>query len=180
VRIQRGWLLLAAVWLLTQRPAGRKATPATAAAGDVAAALTPATAPDAAKAIADAYQRVRGVTPPAVTSWLYPLALSANETDSWTKMYNANVGNVLALPTDKAFLHPLVTPATRFAAYASLVDGAAAMLRVLDRFGGLAAADAGDLPAFQKACDGYLGQGKTYPDLAARVATLGAALKVTA
>ena len=112
--------------------------------------------------------------------WLYPLALSANETDSSSKMHNRNVGDVLALLAEKGFAHPLVTPATRFAAYETLDDGAEAMLRVLDRFGGLAAADAGNLAAFQKACDGYLGQGKTYPSLAARVAALGQALKVTA
>ncbi len=177
MRVRRGWVLLAAVFLLTRRPSSSRSSPEAPRAGDVPALLTPATAADVAKAIADAYQQIRGKAPPAVTSWLYPLALSANETDSWGKLYNRNLGAVHALQA-RGFIHPLVIPATRFADYATLVDGAAAMLRVLDRFGGLAAADRGDLSAFQQACDGYLGG--TYPSLALRVTALGRALKVTA
>lgn len=142
-------------------------------AGQVPARLTPATAAQVAGAIVRALTRIKGQLPASTSSWLFPLALAANETASFSQLYNWNVGNVLVVGTHDWFANPHVTVPLRFADCTSLDDGALMMLRVLDRFGGLAAADAGDLAAFQVALNGYLGGG-TYPSIAALVASLGA------
>jgi hypothetical protein len=141
---------------------------------EVAIARTEASAGDVAGAIVAVYRELRGADPPARSSWLWPLALSANETDSWRQLYNWNAGDVTAWDRNRPwFSNPHVTDAAiKFASFESLRDGVRAMLRTLDRFGGLAAADAGDREAWQHALNAYLGSGTPYPPLWGRIAAL--------
>lgn len=138
----------------------------------VAAALTPSTASHVAAAIIAAYNDVRGTKPPVKSSWLWPLALSANETDQWRAMWNWNVGNVTTSSDSVAwFYNPHVTAGLKFRSFDGILPGAVAMLKTLDRHGGIVAADAGDQVAWQSALDGYLGGG-TYPSLKTLIARL--------
>ncbi len=124
----------------------------------VPARLTPATAADVAGALVAAYRELRGHDPPAASSWLWPLALSSNETAAWRKLWNLNVGNVTtADPASTWYANPDVTVPLKFRAFDSLRAGARSMLHVLDQHGGLTAADQGDRDAWQAALDGYLG-----------------------
>src|SRR5271165_6823050 len=130
----------------------------------VSAQLTTSDAASVAGAIVWAYTQMRGAPPVSKNSWLYPLALSSNETAHWTKMYNWNVGAVTTLGTSGDwFSNPLVTNGLKFSSYPDLGTGCAAMLRTLQADGGLAAADAGNEAGFQTALNAYLGGGSTYP-----------------
>lgn len=130
----------------------------------VQAILTPSTAQQVAAAIFSAYRDLRGYDPPSKSSWLWPLALSSNETAQWIAMYNRNAGNVTtsgdAVPW---YLNPKVTAPLRFRSFDDLRSGALAMLKALDLHGGVVAADAGDKNAWQAALNGYLGS--PYPQL---------------
>lgn len=124
----------------------------------VAAQLTPSDAPHVAAAIVAAYGDLRGRPPPAKSSWLWPLALSANETASWRKMWNWNVGNVTTPGASGIpwYANPDVTAPLKFRAFDDPRSGALAMLQALDRWGGVAAADAGDAAGWQRALNLYL------------------------
>jgi len=124
----------------------------------VSARLTPATAGELAGAIVAAYGDLRGHVPPAPSSWLWPLALSWNETAKGRKLWNLNAGNVTTLDPGVAwYVNPDVTAPLHFRAFDSLRAGALSMLRTLDARGGIAAADAGDRDGWQRALDAYLG-----------------------
>ena len=162
----------------------------------VAAELTPSDAPTVAGAIVAAYGDLRGHAPPARTSWLWPLALSANETDTWGNgpspyggLWNNNVGNVTSPhPTSEAWYdnpHVYKSLGLKFRAFDTLRAGALAMLEDLDAHGAIAAADAGDAAGWQSALTDYLhevekdpatgqptGKLVPYPALDARIATL--------
>lgn len=135
---------------------------------NVPAVLTPATAADVKAAILVAYQALRGRPCPSDDCWLWPLALSANETARWTQLYNHNLGNVTTLGTaSRWYSNPHVTSPLRFLDCLDLNAGARAMLSALDLHGGVQAAEQGDLAAFQRALDGYLGGGPgSYPNIA--------------
>ncbi len=139
----------------------------------VAATLTPSTAPHVAGAIIAAYRDLRGHNPPAKNSWLWPLALSANETRQWQALWNWNVGNVTTSgPSGVSwFTNPHVTDPLKFLAFSGARPGALSMLKALDKFGGVDAADSGDAIAWQNALNKYLGSG-TYPSPWALVAKL--------
>jgi hypothetical protein len=131
-----------------------------------------ATAADVAGAIVRAYSTLKGAPPPSNTSWLYPLALSSNETAGWTSFYNYNLGNITTSGQNVDwYLNPHVTNGLKFRSYSSLDAGALGMLKTLASDGGLAAADAGDEGAFQTALNAYLG-GATYPNLSALISRL--------
>lgn len=141
----------------------------------VAAVLTPSSASPIAAAIIAAYRDLMGRDPPAKSSWLWPLALSANETDSWTSMYNWQVGNVITIhpDSDPWFYNPHVTStALKFVSFDGPRSGARAMLKTLKNHGGIDAADSGDRDGWQKALNAYLGAGETYPSLWGRVSHL--------
>lgn len=139
----------------------------------VPAALTPSSAPHIASAIIGAYQDLRGYGPPTKSSWLWPLALSANETRSWAALWNWNVGNVTTSGSGDVswFLNPHVTDPLKFLAFSDARSGARSMLKILDKYGGLAAADTGDSKAWQHALDKYLGSG-SYPPLSSLITKL--------
>jgi len=138
---------------------------------EVAAVLTPASAADVAGAIVAAYTRLRGRAPASRESWLYPLALSANETASWSQLYNHNIGNVTGTGADGPwYRNPHVTSALKFRDFPTLESGAETMLRDLEAHGGLDAADRADLGGFQVALNAYLGG--AYPSIGALVARL--------
>lgn len=155
-------LLLVAVLVLTTRKKDG-AVQKTSMQPEVPAKPTPTTAADVASVLVSAYTTVRGDAPPARESWAWPHALSANETAEWSQVWNYNIGNVTTDGRDPWYSNPHVTAALRFRAFESLTGGAVAMLQILNRFGGLDAADRGDFEAFQAACDKYLGS--TYPRL---------------
>jgi len=137
----------------------------------VAAALTPSNAPHVAGAIVEAYRTLRSRDLPAKSSWLWPLALSANETAEWQSMYNWNVGNVTTSRDDVSwFYNPKVSSPLKFRAFSDARSGAYSMLKALDRYGGLVAADSGDVTAWQNALNSYLGS--TYPSLNKLIARL--------
>ena len=172
------WVWLAGAALLLMGP--KKGTAASSAApsaagGPTAAVLTRATAREVADAIVRA-RKSMGRNIARKESWLYPLALSCLETARWKKLWNRNVGNVTTTGKGVSwYTNPETTGAAkalRFAAFDSLDAGALAMLRALDRVGGLAAADAGDKAAFQRAATAYLGTGAAYPDLTSILASL--------
>lgn len=159
------------------RPSGPDAPPV--GPGEAPAVRTPSSAAAVAGAIVRGYARLRGRMPPGKSAWLWPLALSANETDNWKAMFNWNAGNVMALPGEPYFVHPLVRgAANRFRAYADLDAGAFCMLTTLEHHGGIAAAEAGDRGAWQKTLNAYLG-GAPYPDLRARIAALASTVPAT-
>lgn len=125
----------------------------------VAATKTPATAADVAGAMWRAYVKLTGNTPPAESSYLMPLAQSALETGNWTKLYNFDLGNVTTAHPDQEDWFYQYAGSLKFKAYASLDDGALAMMTWLFKHGALAAADANDLNAYgdalQRGC--YVG-----------------------
>lgn len=130
----------------------------------VAAVLTPSTAPRVAAAIIAAYRDLRGRDPPAKTSWLWPLALSANETRDWRAMFNRNIGNVTTSGNGTVwYANPHVTEPFKYLSYDDERAGALSMLKVLDKKGGIDAADTGDADGWQRAINAYLGAGATYP-----------------
>lgn len=129
----------------------------------VSAVRTPITASAMAAAIISAYRALRGQQPPAKSSWLWPLALWANETANGKSMYNWNVGNVTTAGDPATwYANPGVTAPFKFLAFNDAQSGALSMLKVLDKYGGIAAADAGDQAGWQNALNKYLGSG-TYP-----------------
>jgi hypothetical protein len=131
-----------------------------------------ATAADVAGAIVRAYQTLKGSPPPSDTSWLFPLALSSNETAGWKSFFNFNLGNITTLGSGVDwYLNPHVTNGLKFRSYGSLDEGALGMLKTLQADGGLAAADAGDEGAFQSALNAYLG-GSIYPNLSGLISRL--------
>lgn len=136
--------------------------------GQVSASPMTAAPADVAAAFSAAYEQLRGRLPPSQSSWLYPLAASAVETADWTSLYNNNLGNVTTAGGGDWYANPKVTNGLKFASYASLQDGALAELKVLDRFGGVDAADNGDLQGFQQALNSYLGGG-TYPSISGKL-----------
>lgn len=136
---------------------------------EVPASLKLTRAEDVAGAILAAYANVRASAPANKEAWLWPLALSANETASWSQLYNWNLGNVTTDGSVPWYRNPHVTSGLKFRDCLSLGEGALVMLRALDRLGGLDAAAKADYPAFQKALNAYLGSG-TYPSLAALIA----------
>lgn len=126
--------------------------------------LTPSTAPRVAAAIVAAYRDLRGHDPPAKSSWLWPLALSANETRDWNAMWNRNIGNVTTSGNGTTwFYNPHVADPLKFLSFDDERAGALSMLKVLDKKGGIAAADAGDVDGWQRTLNAYLGAGQTYP-----------------
>lgn len=134
--------------------------------GQVAALPMSSAAAAVAGAIQWAYQQIKGVAPPAQTSWLWPLALSANETASWRMpsgtsggLYNWNIGNVTTTGSASVsyYLNPAVTANLKFVSYPDLGSGALGMMQTLSADGGLAAADAGDMSAWQTAQQSYQG-----------------------
>jgi hypothetical protein len=139
----------------------------------VAAILTPSTAPHVAAAIVAAYHDLRGHAPPTKSSWLWPLALSANETDQWRSMFNWNIGSVTTSSEDVSwFFNPkVISSALKFRAFDGALSGAFAMLKTLDRHGGLVAAETGDAGGWQIALNAYLGGG-VYPSLSSLISRL--------
>jgi hypothetical protein len=151
------------------------------------AVLTPASASDVAAAIVAG---LKSMGRPIVRqeSWLFPLAVSRLETAQWKKMWNNNAGNVSAWDRKKQdwFINPEVHERDSsgnevvhyFRSFATLTDGARAMLGAINRHGGLNPADAGDLAGFQAAMTKYLGNKDAngnlvpYPDLSGIVASL--------
>lgn len=124
----------------------------------VEALKTPASAADVAGAMSRAYVKLTGNAPPAESSYLMPLAQSALETANWKSLYNFDLGNVTtANPNDSWFFQ--YQGSLKFKAYASLDDGALAMMSWLQKHGAIAAADANDLNAYgdalQRGC--YVG-----------------------
>lgn len=90
-------------------------------------------------------------------------------------MYNWNVGAVTTGHPDTTswFYNPRVTSASlKFVSFDGPFAGARSMLRTLKQHGGIDAADAGDQNSWQLALNGYLGAGKVYPPLWARVTRL--------
>lgn len=150
-------------------------------AGEVSAELTPANASQVAAAIVAAL-RAMGRKVTRQESWLYPLAVSQLETGRWRKLWNNNVGNVSAWDIKKQswYLNPEVHEKSPhpFRAFGSLPEGARGMLDAIKHHGGLDAADAGDLVAFQAAMTKYLsnvdknGNPVPYPDLSGVIAQL--------
>lgn len=140
----------------------------------VAATLTPSTKEHIAAAIIAAYRDLKGRDPLTKNSWLWPLALSANETADWKSMRNWNVGNVTAAHPDSVtwFYNPFVTStALKFLSFDGPRAGALSMLKTLDHNGGLIAAETGDQVGWQNALNAYLG-GDTYPPLWSIIARL--------
>ena len=148
--------------------------------GQVAPLPMQSDAATVAGAIMWAYGQLKGEPPPRVESWLWPLALSSNETAAWRDprsasnkagLYNWNLGNVTTNGSGVDwYLNPAVTNGLKFASYPDAGAGALAMMKVLDHLGGLAAADAGDWNAWQVTLSKYLGS--SYPDLSALVSRL--------
>lgn len=148
--------------------------------GQVAAEPMSSNAAAVAGAIEWAYQQLKGATPPRRESWLWPLAVSSNETAAWRDprtaanhagLYNSNVGNVTTLGSGVDwYYNPAVTNGLKFTSYADLGAGALGMMKVLQRVGALAAADNADSGAFQAALNTYLGG--TYPSMAGLIAHL--------
>lgn len=136
----------------------------------VAAQLTPSDVATVAGAFVWAYGQLLGQAPPSANSWLYPLALSANETASWAQLYNWNVGNVTGtgyVGQIGYYRNPHVTTSLNFAAFANLGAGCLAELKILRSYGALAQADAGNYAGFSSALQsgGYAGKGVAYPNL---------------
>lgn len=130
----------------------------------VAAELTPSTGPRVAAAIIGAYRELLKRDPPTKSSWLWPLALSANETRDWNAMWNRNIGNVTTSGDPATwFYNPHVSAPLKFLAFDTEKSGALSMLRTLQRKGGIEAADNGDADGWQLALNAYLGAGATYP-----------------
>lgn len=129
----------------------------------VAATLTPSSAPVVAGALIWAYQQVTGRPPPARTSWTYALGQSADETAHWTAMRMWNVGFITSTSSQPYFVLG-GSNQLHFAAYGSLGDGCVAMMRWLNAHGSLAAADAGDFAGYIAGLQsgGYLGSGGDY------------------
>lgn len=176
------WLAFAGLMLRAGRatpggaaPFPSQGAPSSGLPGEVAATPTPAGVTDVQTAIILAYTQKRGHSPPREESWLWPLALSAFETGYWQNLYNFNAGNVIfTVPPGGPWYrnpHVLASTGLTFRSFDGLVQGARAMLDALDSHGGLSAADAGDLGAFQTALNGYLGSG-TYPDLEGTIQAL--------
>ena len=123
----------------------------------VEADLTPVTAADVKSSIVKVLTMLYEA-PVADTSWLWPLAVSANETADWKQLFNFNAGNVSRMwsLSGPYYINPHVPENTQtFASFDSLDAGISAMLRTMHKMGALAAADAGDLEAFQKAMTPY-------------------------
>lgn len=130
----------------------------------VPAVLTPSTSAHIAGAIILAYGDLRGRMPPAKTSWLWPLALGYNETAGWKSMRNWNVGNVTTAGDPAAwFINPYVTKPLKFLSFNDARSGSLSMLKVLDKYGGIDAADIGDETGWQNALNKYLGSGYPSP-----------------
>ena len=134
--------------------------------GQVSAVLTPSSAPVVAGALIWAYRKIYGTDPPAQTSWLYPLALSANETAHWGQalpsngMWNWNCGNISdgvckgkVRGTAGFYRNPHVTSPINFAAFNTLGDGATGLLKTLQCMGAQASADTGDYSGFMSALE---------------------------
>lgn len=128
----------------------------------VAGVLTPATPSTVAGAFVTAYRNVVGRDPVSRASWLMPLAQSGFETAHWTKMRGWNTGFLTAAGSQDYYI---LGPGNQlhFANYASLLDGATAMMSWLAKHGALVHADANDLPGYLAALQagGYLGYGSS-------------------
>jgi|GEM_PF-3112219 len=143
----------------------------------VAAQLTPSTASRVAGEIIAAYSELRGHYPPAKSSWLWPLALSANETRNFEALWNNNIGNVTTSGSGNVsyFVNPHVSEPLKFLAFPDLRAGARSMLYYVNKYGGLDAADVGDQTGWQRALDKYLGS--PYPPLWGLVAKLDSSVQ---
>jgi len=118
----------------------------------VPAALTPTTAADVIRAVQAAYRTIRGADAPRSESWAWAVAVSANETDHWSELYNWNAGNVARSWNVNGpwYVNPKVTGLS-FASFDSLYLGALALLKTMKQNGALDAADAGDIGAWRAA-----------------------------
>jgi hypothetical protein len=163
------WVLVAAVLLGAERTIAHDEK------GEVPATLTPANASQVAAAIVAALHAM-GRTVVRQESWLFPLAVSQYETDvpprAWRQLYNSNVGNVTTTGKKSSwYTNPHVGTSLKFRSFASLRDGARAMLEAMAHAGALTAADKGDLPAFMQAMDAY-NKGYANADISGIVAAL--------
>lgn len=125
----------------------------------VEAVHTDSDATTVAGAIVRAYRRVVGRDPVSQGSWLLPLAQAAVETANFQGgLWNWNLGNITA-GSDAIDWMALPGNALHFRSYASLDDGADALIHWLASHGAIAAADAGDIGAYVAALQAgnYLG-----------------------
>lgn len=138
-----------------------------------AAKLTPSDASTVAGALVWAYQKVTGHAPVRIESWLYPLALSSNETAAWTSLFNWNAGNITTLGvTTDWYSNPKVTNGLKFVNYKTLGAGCVGLMGWLFSHGLLTPADNGDYDSFMSGLDSSGYAGTNYPALSGLVSSL--------
>jgi hypothetical protein len=139
----------------------------------VAATLTPSSAPVVAGALIWAYQQVTGRPPPARTSWEIPLAQSADETGNWSALTLNNVGFISQPNASLPWFYRGSNP-VKFAAYPTLGQGCVALMKWLQRTGALAAADNGDMAGYAAGlkAGNYLGTNGDYTTYANTIANI--------
>lgn len=129
----------------------------------VAATLTPSTAPVVAGAMIWAYEQVTGHAPVSRASWEIPLAQSADETMHWAVLTHWNLGFISQPNKNQPYFYRGSNPVP-FAVYNTLGDGAVALMKWLNKYGLLAAADNGDYAGYAAGlkAGGYLGSAGDY------------------